>query len=295
MSFEEAYEEFKIYASKRHKKQGFDTLIRNFNSHIFPYFVNRNISELTKIDIVNWQNDILCKNFSNSFNNSLYCAFNSFLNYCIIYSYISFNPLKEVGRFKKKVEVKKYEVYTLHEFRKFRSAIDNIIYKYFFSFMFFYGTRPSETIALKFSDFNGFYVTISHNIHRRGNRSLDTPKNQSSIRTFNIGLLTYFRILLLKRYYIKIFGYCSFDFFVFGGIKPLSTTTIDRIKHKACIKKNIHEITQHQFRHSFATRMIHKKIPIDIVSRQMGHSRVSTTLDVYLHHEKRSIWHYSLR
>ena len=29
MSFEEAYEEFLIYASKRHKKQGFDTLRQN--------------------------------------------------------------------------------------------------------------------------------------------------------------------------------------------------------------------------------------------------------------------------
>lgn len=32
--------------------------------------------------------------------------------------------------------------------------------------------------------------------------------------------------------------------------------------------------------------MIHKKVPIDYVSRSMGHSQVSMTLDVYLHNEK---------
>lgn len=76
------------------------------------------------------------------------------------------------------------------------------------------------------------------------------------------------------------------DFFVFGGIKPLSTTTIDRHKKKACEKANMKEISQHEFRHSYATRMIHKGIPIDYASRSMGHSKVMTC-DVYLHQEKR--------
>ena len=34
MSFEKAYEDFKIYASSRHKKQGFDTIRQNFELHI---------------------------------------------------------------------------------------------------------------------------------------------------------------------------------------------------------------------------------------------------------------------
>ena len=40
MSFLEAYEEFKIYASKRHKNQGFVTLASDFKSKIVPYFSN---------------------------------------------------------------------------------------------------------------------------------------------------------------------------------------------------------------------------------------------------------------
>ncbi|MCI9280527.1 MAG: tyrosine-type recombinase/integrase, partial [Bacilli bacterium] len=58
-------------------------------------------------------------------------------------------------------------------------------------------------------------------------------------------------------------------------------------KKKACEKAHIHEITQHEFRHSYATRMIHKGVSIDYVSRSMGHSKVSMTCDVYLHQEKR--------
>ena len=55
VSFEEAYEEFKIYASNRHKKQGFETIIRNFNNHVLPYFENTYINDLTTADILDWQ------------------------------------------------------------------------------------------------------------------------------------------------------------------------------------------------------------------------------------------------
>lgn len=76
------------------------------------------------------------------------------------------------------------------------------------------------------------------------------------------------------------------DYFIFGGPKPLAPTTIDRYKEYAYNRANLPSITQREFRHSYATRRIHKNIPIDLVSRSMGHSRVSTTLDIYLHQEK---------
>ena len=98
-----------------------------------------------------------------------------------------------------------------------------------------------------------------------------------------------FRIYLLKKFYFKKFGVFSNDYFIFGGLKPLSPTTIDRYKEIAFKKANLPSITQHEFRHSYATRKIHKKVPIDFVSRSMGHSNVSTTLDIYLHQEKNTI------
>lgn len=42
-------------------------------------------------------------------------------------------------------------------------------------------------------------------------------------------------------------------------------------------------ITLHQFRHSHATMLLTEGIIINEVSRRLGHSRVSTTLDVYTH------------
>ena len=91
MSFEEAYNEFKIYALKRHKKQGFDTITNNFKLHILPYFKDKLVCDLTKQDILSWQNIILEKNYSNNFNNALHSVFSSFLEYCILIDLIELN------------------------------------------------------------------------------------------------------------------------------------------------------------------------------------------------------------
>lgn len=48
-------------------------------------------------------------------------------------------------------------------------------------------------------------------------------------------------------------------------------------------KNNLKTITLHQFRHSHATMLLTEGIIINEVSRRLGHSRVSTTLDVYTH------------
>ena len=283
LSFKDVYESYLAYATKRHKKQGLDTITKNFKNHILPYFNNKKINELTKIDILNWQDSILSNNFSNGFNTTLYYEFSAFMSYCVDYDYLSRNLVLDVRKFPRKVENKEHKVYNIWQFRWFRFHLKHKIIKQFFNFMFFYGTRPSEAIALRFSDLNGFKVHIRHNMQRRGQRKLDTPKNQSSIRTFKISLLQRLRLYHLKKYYIKLYGKFDTNYFLFGGVKPLATSTIDRYKEKACNNAHIFEITQHEFRHSYASRMIRKRKSIIDVSKSMGHSRLSTTLDIYTH------------
>ncbi len=282
MKFESVYEEYKIYAQNRHKKQGFIAIDQSFNLHVLPYFKNRELNSISKQDIIKWENDIFIKNFKNKYNSLIYYSFSDFMNFCILNDYLKENIVLQVPKFQKKIENKEHHVYTLKEFKKFRKYLDNFIIKQYFNFMYFYGTRPSEAMALRFSDVEKNYIHINHSIHRKGKRELDTPKNQSSIRTLKLDKITLYRFKVLKNMYLKKYGYCD-DYFIFGGIKPLAPTTIDRYKLKACHKANMCPITQHEFRHSYATRMITKKKPINLVSKSMGHSNISTTLDIYTH------------
>lgn len=279
MTFDEVLKNYLEYARNRHKKQGFIIILQNFNNYILPYFKGLFISTLTKHDIMNWQSIILSKNYSNKFNALLYSNFNCFIKYCILCDYLKDNIVSQVGSFPKKIENKQHQVYNIWQFRWFRLHLDNFVIKQYFNFMFFYGTRPSETMALRFSDVEGHFVHIRHNLQRKGKRELDTPKNSSSIRTIRINLLMRFRIFLLSKIYVNN----NSDYFIFGGSKPLAPTTVDRYKKNACAKARLYCITQHEFRHSYATRMISKGKPINKVSKSMGHSKISMTLDIYTH------------
>ena len=53
--------------------------------------------------------------------------------------------------------------------------------------------------------------------------------------------------------------------------------------YEACKKANIRPITLHQFRHSHATLLKDNGVNVVEVSKRLGHSNVSTTLDIYTH------------
>lgn len=284
MSFDEACKEYLNFVKKRQKKQSFDTVLKDFNSRILPYFENININELNNKTITNWYEEIESHNFSNKYNHKLYYTFSSFLDYCTNKKYIEYNFLKDIGPFKKHYEPDKHDFYTLEEFNLFITGFDkkDFIYKIFFEFMFFTGTRPSEAMALNFSDLQGNYIFIRKNIQRHGKREIDTPKTISSIRKILIDKKMLKELLYLKSYYEKKYNSIS-DYFIFGGIKPLSCTSVDRHKNIACDNANIRRITVHQFRHSHATLLLHNGMLINEVSRRLGHSKVSTTLNIYTH------------
>lgn len=284
--FLDVYNDFLEYTKKRSKKQSYDTLVTDFNKHILPYFLDKDIRKLTKVDIINWQSIILDFNYSNNFNRKLYYTFSKFIEYCILYSYLKENIVTQVGQFPKKNKITEYVVYNRLQFWWFRFNLKDYVLKQYFTFIYYYGTRPGEAMALKFTDNKGLRLRIIHNLQRKGKRELDTPKNKSSIRGFKISLICKFRFWKLKRYYLKKYGTFNSDYFIFGGIKPLAPTTIDRYKKAAYEKAKLPSITQHEFRHSYATRKIHKGVAIDKVSRSMGHSQVYTTVNTYLHQEK---------
>ena len=267
MGFEEAYEEFKIYASKQHKKESFGSLTRDFNCKILPYFKDSNIYNLTEKDILRWKDELLSFNYSKKYLSKIYYVFSIFFDYCCLYYDIERNIVRNVGNFKVKSQKKNSDYYTLKEFEVFISGFDNNIYKSFFTLMFFTGTRPSEAMALKFSDVKGKYLSINKSIERRGNRELCTTKNIYSVRDVVLCKRVLKCISDLKRFYLVKYGEFSEDYFIFGGIKPLSGTSIDRYKLKACKNVNIRSITQHQFRHSYATHLITNGIPINTVSK----------------------------
>ena len=287
MNFKNCYFSFLDYIKLKQKIQSYNSLVYKFNLHILPYFKNCNIEDITFNDYLNWQKIIDEKNFSYNYKKNLHIVFSSFLDFCVKCYDLKFNVAKQVGQFSKKNCFKNEpSIYTYNEFNIFINCFDNIIYKTFFEFLFFTGCRPGEAMALKFSDLKGNYISINKTMNEHGKREINSPKTKNSIRTIIIDRKLKNNLLKLKKYYIKKYNNTNYDYFIFGGIKPLAPTTINRYKIKACEKANLKPLKLHEFRHSHATLLLEKNIVINEISRRLGHSKTSITLDIYCHAKK---------
>ena len=244
------------------------------------------------MDYLNWQLETEKKGYSYKYKQGLHIAMVSFLNFCMTYYKLDKNVASRVGCFKRKENIKrKFDFYNIEEFSSFINSFDNEIYKQFFNFMFFVGTRPGEAMALKFSDLKNGIISINKTIDERNDeklkiRVINSPKTLTSNREIAIDDSLNKSLLNLKKYYIDIYGDENYDYFIFGGLKPLAPTTINRYKKRACERAKIREIKLHEFRHSHATLLVENKIMINEISRRLGHSDVSITLNTYVHTDK---------
>ena len=278
--FLDVYNEYLLYAKKKQKEQSFASLKYKFNSHILPFFQDMYLEDISSKNILCWEEHILSLKFSNNYNKNLYYILSGFFEYCHIFYDFDKKIISNIGSFKKKYEENKKDFYNYKEFKRFIRCVDDEIFKQFFCLLFYTGVRPGEAMALKFKDIKNGCLTINKTINSHGHREIGTTKTNSSNRSIRINDFLEKDLLKLKRFYVSDL---SDDLFVFGGQKPLSPTTINRHKLKACEKANIRPITLHQFRNSHATLLLQNGIMINEVSKRLGHSKVSTTLDIYSH------------
>ena len=283
--FLDVYDDYMLYARKKQKNQSFTTMKYKFDLHVLPYFKDMFLENITSKIILEWEEHILTFNFSNNQNRNLYYILSGFFEYCSVFLGFDKKIISNVGCFKRKYEDKKADYYTLDDFYQFISGFtkEDYIFKQFFTLMFFTGLRPGEAMALKFKDLSNGYINVSKTIESHGKRDITTPKTYSSNRQVKIDRKLEKDLLKLRKVYENKGIPFNSDLFLFGAMKPLSASTINRRKEKACERACIRSITLHQFRHSHATMLHNLGIPITEISRRLGHSKVSTTLDVYSH------------
>jgi len=71
--------------------------------------------------------------------------------------------------------------------------------------------------------------------------------------------------------------------FCTGLGRPLAPRNVARAFKALCQRSGVPEITLHQGRHTHTTTLIAAGVPIGVVSQRLGHSKVSTTMDIYAH------------
>ncbi|TRX40774.1 site-specific integrase [Flavobacterium restrictum] len=106
---------------------------------------------------------------------------------------------------------------------------------------------------------------------------LDTPKTKNSIRDIPMSR----DLLRLLKPFKKIVN--SSFFVLTNDEKPTEPRTYRSYYKNLMRELNMPELKFHGLRHSFATRCIESKCDYKTVSVLLGHSNISTTLNLYVH------------
>ena len=150
------------------------------------------------------------------------------------------------------------------------------------------GLRIGEICALKWSDINvtDGTITVSRTIERiyimEGEKKhtelvIKSPKTKNSSRDIPMSKELLTIIKPLKKV-------INDDFYVLtNDERPTEPRTYRNYYNKLMTKLGIPKLKYHGLRHSFATRCIEAGCDYKTVSVLLGHSNISTTLNLYVH------------
>lgn len=189
---------------------------------------------------------------------------------------------KEINKIKKEMQF-----FTYNEFLKFINVIDEFNYKTFFEVLYYLGLRQGECCALTWNDINFEKKEVSINktltTKLKGQLyTISSPKTANSNRVLPIPLKLVNSLQKLKEQ-AKKKKYFSDKWFVFGDELPFRESTIQARKNKYCKLAGVKQIRIHDFRHSCASFLIQHGASIVLVSKYLGHAKISITLDTYTH------------
>lgn len=265
------------------KESSLETKFNIFNSHIFPTFKEKLISDITDDDIAAWQEKLKAqkmpngKYYSKAYLRTIQSQFNSIINYAHSKGYLKQNPLADIKNMG--IKDKRVEFWSNAEYEKFAyEAMNYPEFYYAYEVLYWCGLREGEMLALTLSDIDLVNCTISvTKTYQRINRKdvISSPKTASSVRIVSIP--TFLRDEL-KEYIAMLYDPAP-DQRIFN----ISKTTLTKNFHTLSDKAGLKRITIHGLRHSHASLLISKKYDIFEVSKRIGHKSIKTTQDIYGH------------
>lgn len=277
------------------RKASLESKTSVFEQHILPFFSKYLISNITKNDILEFQEVLVSKkcvrdskkNLSNATLRKIHKQLSAFFEYCLKeeeYN-IFYNPCKKVNNFKK--EKKEKEYLTIDEFYSLTSNVDNIRDNIIIYLLFFSGIRISELLGLSLDSINLTsdtpYIKISETCHKGEIREYAKTDDSQDIvyidNNMKKMLLEYINSDEFKKYNSK---------YLFPSIESkcgvLSEKAVGNMIKKYCIKSNINKhITPHNFRHSHAAMLIDMGQTLEDIKDRLRHASIKTTSDEYGH------------
>lgn len=200
-------------------------------------------------------------------------------------------------------EEERFEAFNPEQAAAFLSTCQQDRWGLPFEFMLATGTRRGEACGLMWAavDLVDRTIRIERSVTPVDGKPIITaPKTKGSRRTLYISQEC---AALLKR--VKAQQALEQEIhparwvdsgFVFTGVygAMLHPDNLNRHMTALCAKAGIERLNIHGLRHTYASLALRARVPIDVVSKQLGHSSVTMTLDIYRTVYRQELQEYAL-
>ena len=210
---------------------------------------------------------------------------------------IILNPCKKVDPPKK--ERKKVEILQPEDVKRMLALLEKepLKWRVYIHMLLVSGARRGEIAGLKWDkvDFFNNQIEICNNLLYDGKNGVyeTTPKTEESNRFVKLPpetmelLKTWMRQCnLLKITNKEIWNDTNFVFIQDNG-NPIHPQSVSRWFERFCERNDLPKISIHKLRHTAASILIDSGVSIATVSKRLGHSQISTTLNIYTHQIKK--------
>lgn len=247
-------------------------------THIIPYFGGRSMDTITAADIIQWQNTIRDKGFSQTYLRMIQNQVTALFTHAYKIYDLKDNPCKKVKKMGKS-DADKLDFWTKAEYEKFIATLEKgSRYHLIFEILFWTGVREGELLALtsKDVDLEKNQIHIDKTYYRMKGRDVITvPKTENSVRTIDI---PEFLKQELKEYISRLYGIPDNE-----RLFPIVAEAVQHKLKRQCEKSGVKKIRVHDLRHSHVAHLINQGVQPLIIKERLGHRDIKITLNTYGH------------
>lgn len=292
------------YIEQYRRENTYATYKWAFEKYLLPEIGGLKLKDARKQDISKCFTAIKRKkDLSDSAMSLIRCAIQSMYEYAIENDILEVNPVSKVKLEKTRNKAQKdhVEFFTEKELSHIRELAkeEPIRTEALFNLLADTGLRVGEACGLQWDDIDleEHSVTVRRTACQGSHGAYINPPKNGKERT--VPTLSDQTIALLKELHAEqkkeymLLGQPDdwnmvYVFTSTGSVEPLSPVGAKSICYRFGKRHGIERIHMHMFRHSFATHLISSGVDPVTVSKLLGHSNVSITLNTYSHATEKS-------
>lgn len=280
ITFNELLDAFINYKKDFLKPTTFYNMNLSIEKHIRGHIPNKAVNKINYNDLYQWRNYII--NLDLTYKKRYYILINQIFRFCNDFFDYDCKAVKMLPPFKSSnpdISLLSKEKYiTYEDFKKFIKACETRKLRVLFILTYFTGLRLGEVLGLQKQCYDASTKTLyiyQSLTNKTGTRKsvLLSPKSKESIRKY---YLPEFLSEMLEEY-IKLYINKDTDF-----IFKISRSVLSREINRICEKAKIEKFHFHQLRSTDTTMLFELGIPIEDISKYLGHTSINTTKKHYL-------------